>query len=182
VRIGPTVALGFPHPLTYGLDALWNDTVSGGFSIGNFETKAQDVEIGISNWDLRARWHPFGGSFFLGAAYGNQTIDAKLKKDIEVGTTKVSTSLKLKVETTYLTPHLGWFAVWDSGFTLGTEFGYQMALSSKTKDLDVTFEGGADPSGSDEFRKNADDIKKGAEQFGKVSIPYLTLLRLGWLF
>jgi hypothetical protein len=186
LRVGATAAVGFPHPLTFGLDATYAGLAGGGVSFGSFKTpEVGGASVSISNWDVRGRWFPFRGSFFLGAAYGSQTIEAKATDDIAAATgQKVDTSIKLKVDTTYMTPHLGWFATWDSGFTLGFELGYQIALSSKAKDPEVHAGTAAETEAvtqTDDFKKAQKDAKDATERFGKTSLPYLTLLRLGWL-
>ena len=48
--------------------------------------------------------------------------------------------------------------------------------------IEVEVSGGSDPTGNEEFEKSKEDIEKAAEGFGKTSLPYLTLLRLGWMF
>lgn len=179
-RIGPTVAVGLIHPITYGLDFTWDRTFGAAFSMGSYTLPLGFATLGINNWDIRGRWFPWQGSFFLGAAYGNQSLWAEIKKDILVSGQKANTKMKMEVETTYLTPHLGWFATWDSGFTMGFELGYQMALSSKAKDIKVTTDEPTVTTTSD-FEKQQKDVKKAAEDFGKKSVPYITLLRLGWM-
>ncbi len=189
-RVGPTLAVGFPHPVNYGLDFQLCKNLSFNFSTGKYDLEAGDaVKIQIANWDLRARWHPFSGSFFLGAAYGKQDLVANAEKDVKFETqglkTTVPTTIQLSMETTYLTPHLGWFAVWDVGFTLGFEIGAQVPMSNKT-DLDVGFEN-VSPSqeaavkDSDEFKELEKSVDDAGKIMGKTTIPYITLLRLGWM-
>jgi hypothetical protein len=137
LRIGPSVAIGFPHPLTGAIDLVYADLFSVSAGAGRFGAKVEETEIEIRNWDATFRFFPFQGSFFVGAAYGNQGIVGKLKTDIETTTSgvtlKVPTSLRLEVESNYLTPQLGWFARWDSGLTLGFDFGYQMPSGASCK-------------------------------------------------
>lgn len=188
-RIGPTAAAVIPHIANVSIEVLWADTFSGGISFGRFKSEMSDIEFEIRNWDLRGRWHPFGGSFFLGAAYGSQGLVAKFEDNLETTMSglelEVPTTLRLGVDTNYLTPHLGWFAVWDSGFTMGFEIGYQMALSSDSE-LQVAFKDTSTAQEdalkiSDEYKKNKKDVEDLAESLGKTGVPYITLLRLGWL-
>lgn len=190
LRIGPSVAIGFPHPLTGAIDLVYADLFSVSASAGRFGAKVEETEIEIRNWDATFRFFPFQGSFFVGAAYGNQGIVGKLKTDIETTTSgvtlKVPTSLRLEVESNYLTPHLGWFARWDSGLTLGFDFGYQMPSGAKSE-LQTAFENVSAASEqavreSEDFKKNKKDIEDAAEAFGKASVPYISFFRIGWLF
>lgn len=190
IRIGPSVALGFPHPLTGGLDIVYADLFSVSATAGRAGAKVEDTEIEIRNWDATFRFFPFQGSFFIGAAYGNQGIVGKLKTDIETTssgvTLKVPTTLRLEVESNYLTPQLGWFARWDSGLTLGFDFGYQMPSGAKSE-LQTAFENVSAANekavlDSEDYKDNKKDVEDAAEAFGKKSIPYISFFRIGWLF
>lgn len=190
IRIGPSVALGFPHPVTGGLDIVYADLFSLSATAGRSGAKVEDTEIEIRNWDATFRFFPFQGSFFVGAAFGNQGIVGKLKTDIETTssgvTLKVPTTLRLEVESNYLTPQLGWFARWDSGLTLGFDFGYQMPSGAKSE-LQTAFENVSAANeqavrDSEDYKKNKKDVEDAAETFGKTSIPYVSFFRIGWLF
>ncbi|HYX32689.1 MAG TPA: hypothetical protein VE954_06215 [Oligoflexus sp.] len=190
LRIGPSVALGLPHPLTGGVDFVYGDIVSLSVTGGRFGVAVEETELEIRNWDATVRWYPFFGSFFMGAAYGSQGIVGKLKTDVDVTTggvtLKVPTTLRLEVESKYLTPQLGWFARWDSGLTLGFDIGYQMPSGVST-DLQTSFDNVSAASqqavlNSEDYKKNKEDVEKAAEAFGKEAIPYVTFFRIGWLF
>lgn len=190
IRIGPSVAAGIPHPVTGGLDIVYADQASLSVTGGRFGVNLSDTDIEIRNWEAAARWFPFQGSFFVGAAYGNQGIVGKRKVDLNVTSNgvalKVPTTLRLEIESNYLTPQIGWYARWDCGFTLGFDFGYQMPSGAKSK-LQTSFENVSTASeasvrNSDEYKKNKKDVEDAAETIGKMGIPYITLLRLGWLF
>jgi hypothetical protein len=188
-RIGPTISVGIPFIMNTSLEVLYKDTFSGAVSFGGKDIATGDVELGISNFDVRGRWHPWQGSFFIGAIYGNQKLTAKMEQDLEAevgGTTeKVPTTIDLEVKTTYITPHLGWFAMWDSGFTLGFELGYQMPLASDANldiDIDADPAAEAEAKDTDDFKKNKKDVEDAAQAFGEKAIPYINLLRIGWLF
>ena len=188
-RFGPTVQVGLPHPINYGLDLLYDKTFGFGFSTGKFKVKSKATEFQFANWDLRARWHPWQGSFFLGAAYGQQDLFLQSSQDLKISANGVDlavpTTIQIDVKTNYLTPHLGWFSVSDWGFTIGFEIGAQIPLSTKD-DLAIGFE---NVSASQEAAVKATDKYKDAKKkvddasklFGKQIFPYITLLRLGWL-
>jgi hypothetical protein len=190
LRIGPSVAIGFPHPLTGGVDLVYADLFSVSATAGRSGAKVEETEIEIRNWDATFRFFPFQGSFFVGAALGNQGIVGKLKTDIETTTSgvtlKVPTTLRLEVESNYLTPQLGWFARWDSGLTLGFDFGYQIPSGAKSE-LQTSFDHVSAASeqavrDSEDYKKNKKDIEDAANAFGKTSIPYISFFRIGWLF
>lgn len=190
LRVGPTFAVGVPHPMNYGLDALYDRTWGFAFGTGKITLPMGKVEAQMANWDLRVRWHPGQGSFFWGLAYGQQKILVEAQEDLKFKAQgldlKVPTTLQLEVENSYVTPHMGWFAMWDSGFTLGFEFGVQVPMSSKAE-LNVGFEN-VTPSQEDAIKKEKKytdletKVEDAGKLLGKTALPYLTLIRLGWMF
>ncbi|WP_141732771.1 hypothetical protein [Oligoflexus tunisiensis] len=190
LRFGPSVALGLPHPLTGGVDLVYADLISVSLTGGRYGFKVDETELEIRNWDATVRFYPFLGSFFIGAALGNQGIVGKLKTDVETTTAGVTltvpTTLRLEVESNYLTPQIGWFARWDSGLTLGFDFGYQMPSGVKSE-LQTSFDNVSAASqqavqNSEDYKENKEDVEKAAEAVGKTSIPYISFFRIGWLF
>jgi hypothetical protein len=189
-RIGPSVAVGLPHPLTGALDIVYADFVGLSLSAGRSGTELDKTELEIRNWDLTLRWFPFRGSFFFGAAYGQQGIVGKRTVDLEVDASgvplTVPTTLRLEIESTYLTPQLGWFARWDSGFMLGFDLGLQMPSGAKselqTSFANVSAASEAAVITSEDYIKNKKDVEDAAEMIGKQALPYITFLRMGWLF
>jgi hypothetical protein len=188
--MGPSVAVGLPHPLTGALDIVYADLLGLSVSAGRSGTELDKTELEIRNWDVTLRWFPFSGSFFIGAAYGQQGIVGKRTVDLEVEASgvplTVPTTLRLEIESTYLTPQLGWFARWDSGFVLGFDLGLQMPSAAKselqTSFTNVSAASEAAVVTSDDYIKNKKDVEDAAEMIGKQALPYISFLRMGWLF
>jgi hypothetical protein len=91
--------------------------------IGSAMLSAVGVHGGaLTSWSTEAglALHPFGGSFFLGATAGHLSLSASAPTALG--------AVNISANTLYLTPRLGWLAVWDSGFTLGFEAGAQLPL------------------------------------------------------
>jgi hypothetical protein len=190
LRIGPTFAAGLPHPMNYGLDALYDRTWGFAFGTGKLTLPMGKVEAQLANWDVRARWHPGKGSFFWGLAYGQQTILVEAEQDLKFKQSEldivVPATLQMTVESTYVTPHFGWFAMWDSGFTLGFELGAQIPMSSES-DLEVGLQNvspsqEAEIKKRDEYTKLEKTVEDAGKLLGDTVLPYLTLIRLGWMF
>jgi hypothetical protein len=189
-RVGPSVAIGLPHPLTGGIDVVYADLLSVSVTGGRYGIEVDETELEIRNMEAAVRFYPFQGSFFIGGAFGNQGIVGKLKTDVETTTAgvtlKVPTTLRLEIEGNYFTPQIGWFARWDSGLTLGFDFGYQMPSGVKSE-LQTTFDNVSAASeqavrDSEDYKKNKKDVEDAAEAIGKTSIPYISFFRIGWLF
>jgi hypothetical protein len=190
-HIGPTVQIGFPHPITYGVEAMFAKVVSFGFSTGKYEvTQIDKANIDIKSWDVFARWHPLAGSFFLGLGYGNQEIDGRFEDDVDLTLNGFPRTVPVRVDaeikSKYFSPRIGWFAVYESGFTMGFEIGAQIPVSPDTS-VTATIPGAsaleeAAVKSTDDYK----DVKKQADDavkiLGKRTIPYLTMLKMGWLF
>lgn len=190
VRIGPYVSVAIPHPLTFGIDGVYKELFSFGFSTSSFDSEIGSVEIGLSHWDIRARWHVFQGSFFIGAAFGQQSLTGKASDDISFGSgtssQKIPTTVDIEIKTSYLTPHIGWLWIWDSGFNMGFELGLQLPSGNKTE-FNSTFRG-VDPAeeaavkDSKDYKDLEKDVKDAGDLIGKTTLPHMTMFRIGWFF
>lgn len=195
LRIGPTISLDIPHLVSTSLDATYNRTFGFSISASNFYRKfdtseVKRAEVELRSFDVRFRWFPWQGSFFVGASYGKQAIGIKGKKDLTLNfqgsSLTVPTHLKYTLDSTYFTPHLGWFATWDSGFTMGFEIGAQIPTSTKSE-LKVAFDNVGttaenEVKGSTEYKDAKKDVEDTGETLGKKVLPYINLIRIGWLF
>jgi hypothetical protein len=184
------VSVTVPHPLSFGLDVTYEDLLSFGFTTSSFDQDFGDVALGLSHSDVRARWHVFQGSFFLGAAYGSQSLTAEASDTVSAtsGTTTITadTQVKIEIETPYFTPHLGWLWIWDSGFTMGFEFGVQVPTGDETTlEIDIDNVSAAQEAlikNTQEYKNLEDDVTQLGETVGQTSLPYVSLLKLGWVF
>lgn len=186
-RVGPTFNVAILPP-SVGIEVMYKNTFSAGFHVGPFTYKSDDVDLKFNSWDLVGRWHPWMGSFFVGLGYVSQDLDLEAKSSIDAGAgQKVPTKLKVGVTTNYLMPHIGWMSVWDSGFTLGFEIGYKMHSSHSTDKLKVSFDGATTAQeaavvASEDYKKLKKDVDDAAETFGEMGMPYINLLKIGYLF
>ncbi len=92
-------------------------------AVGAAMLSAVSVHNGsLTSWSTEAglALHPFRGGFFLGATAGYLSLNAAAPT--QLGTVTIAAS------TLYVTPRLGWMAVWESGFTLGFEAGAQLPI------------------------------------------------------
>ncbi|HET6439813.1 MAG TPA: hypothetical protein VFG59_17235 [Anaeromyxobacter sp.] len=167
VLIGPKLGLvSFPTP-TVGVEAkLWR-VLGLSFDYGLVpDFKLKDVTVGWTNWAAGARLFPFRGSFFVGALYGERSLTLKERDK--------STGLKAsaRLNSTYLAPELGWRSLWNSGFFMGLDLGWQFVTHKKER---LTI-----PSGYDVDKEK--DVHRDADRVAKAGIPVLGLLQIGWYF
>ena len=174
-------SLGLPHPINFGLNYVHSSRVwSAEFSTGSFRQTISDAKIGIDNTEIALRWHPFAGSFFVGALYGQQKVTASMTDDIVSGMITYNVTATGEVKSNYVTPHLGW--MWghdDGGFFATFELGYQSPSNVK---VSVTSDAPSAAQALPEYQELEDDAQSDAEKYGKMSLPYLALLKIGWLF
>lgn len=177
VTFGPSIAiLGFPHPAEVSLEGKYLDLFGFQAAYGFLpEITISNVKAKMNAWDVRARWFPFRGAMFIGAAYGQQTLTGS-KSDTISG---VPVQATVEVKTNYITPHLGWRWVWESGFFMGVDFGWQLASSAKTT---VSTNAPAAVQATTEYISLRGKVTDAGNDLGETGLPSVTFIRLGWLF
>ena len=129
------------------------------------DIKLSNVAAGMTNWTVGAKVYPFRGSFFLGAAYGNRSFHAT------VNDTTNNLNGRVDVSSNYIAPEVGWRWVWDSGFYMGMDLGWQF-VTSNTVAKSANFSQ-LDPS----KQKNINDA---TDKIGTAGLPVLALMQVGF--
>jgi hypothetical protein len=184
--------VGLPHPLNLAGDLRFSPAFTTELALGALKPTFHGknggaVTVGVGNLDLRARWHPWDGAFFLGLMLGGQNLSAEAHSNIEVASVSIPVRASLKVGSPYLTPHLGWIWELRTGLTLGVELGWQIPVGANPELTlaidDPTLEGYLEQvQQTAAYQKLRQDIESVAERLGKVGLPYVTALRIGWAF
>lgn len=174
---GAHAALSVPHPLTLGLDYVHSSRFfSMGAATGQFGLTVSDVKVNIKNTELALRYHPWAGSFYIGAIYGNQNVTAE-KTEVIQGQ---SITGKADVKSNYITPNVGWlWGAQNSGFFMSMELGFQSPSNVKTE-----FSSNADVfiQAQPEYKELEKDVIKQGDDLGNMGLPHLVLMKIGWLF
>lgn len=175
---GLHAGLSVPHPINYGLNYVHSSRLfSVEVSTGSFGITISDVKAKIENTEMGLRYHPFSGSFFVGALLGTQKISGE--KTATYGIYGSATA-KAEIKSTYVTPHLGW--MWgggSSGFFANFEIGVQSPSGVTT---DISSDAPTAAQQTPEYIQNAKDVRDQAEKIGKSTMPYITVLKFGYLF
>lgn len=185
-------AAGIPHPLTGGFGIKYRRTAYLGGDLGAYTLKKKingtDGKVKIANKDVRVKWYPFNGAFFGGLIYGRQTIDIEGTRPskLEYAGTKLDLNLTATttINSSYVTPHIGWDCQWDSGFVMGFDLGWQFSFGA-TAESDA---GIGDPmvdeavKKTESYRSLHDDVDSFARLVGNTDLLHVTILRLGWIF
>jgi hypothetical protein len=187
--IGGTAGLTLPHVLNFGIDTVIWQRFGVAINYGNATRNLDSIDVGVRHTDIRFRWFPWAGSFFAGVAFGSQTLTGDLNRVIKESSTKQDIAVRghITASANYFAPHFGWFSVWDSGFTMGCDFGYLTPAGVKSN-FSSTFAG--TPSGvsddtlreSSEFKEMQKDLENSAKKYASTPLPFATLMRIGWMF
>lgn len=168
VNLGAQIPTGVVLELNYRPSPYYSFGLDGGgiaFS-GLFDSGANQKgvknNVSIYAFEGRGRWHPFGGAFLLGMAFGWQNF----------GVTGINgrPSAEGSLSGVYLAPHLGWMWIFDSGFTIGTEFGVQIPLGARSlKTSGLT-------------QKDVKDAHDALDPYLATVSPYINIIKLGYSF
>jgi hypothetical protein len=169
ILVGPKLNL-IALPPGIGVEAkLLENSLGLSFDLGIVPpVKLGEASASWLDWSFGARYYPWRARFYLGAAVGSRTFAASATDS----STGVDRKAKADVTSFYLAPELGWKFVWDGGFFMGIDLGYQIIVSKKVT-LDIP--GGIDP-------KKSKDVTDAADNVGKIGLPVLTLLQVGYFF
>ena len=94
----------------------------------------------------------------MGLAVGAFDLRVKGKKkttaEVDNQTTSGVVSSQSRIKSNYLTPHIGWLSVYDSGFCFGFELGYHIPFKSSS-----TYEAKAEESSLDAVLKTSSEFQ-----------------------
>lgn len=177
VLIAPAVTLlGLPTPFRVGLELRGFDYLGLGFDYGFLPTLTfSDVKIKYTSWRITGRAFPFKGAFFVGLAFGKQTLTGTGSNTVQT----IPVSYSLELATTILAPHIGWRWTWNSGFFFGMELGVQLvsnATSTVSTDAPAAIQ--SDPDYLAEKAKVEDEGRK----LGNTTLPHFGLIQVGYYF
>lgn len=191
--IGLSASYGFYNNLDMFKYSQLKSTLNSQSQYFQFNT----LTLSYSQLEGKVSIFPFGGSFFIGAAYGRRLINLNSTGDINVTIpnypARISTPFKetITINSIYWTPQLGWLATWGGSFgwfAIGTELGVQLTLDSSVTTT-TTF---TDPTAqslstyviqSPEYTtlssQLSDSITKALKEY---PLPYWNILKIGWIF
>ncbi|NDG85736.1 MAG: hypothetical protein EBX52_11970, partial [Proteobacteria bacterium] len=176
--LGPVFSPVFlPRPLSVGLEGKYTDYLGFSFDYGFMPSlKLSSTRLQLKGWDLRLKFFPFKGSFFIGVAYGNQQFIGSTSADIQGSPTTISISQ----DNTFFAPHIGW--IWGSGFGFftGMDLGVQLSMSRKT--TVTTDQTNPVITGSAEYQSQQKKITDLADLIGKTPLPMFGILKFGFFF
>lgn len=177
VRLGALASAGFPRPLSIEGIVKLERLLALGFEYSTLpRTRVSDVHFGAWAIAGSARVFPMRGPFFLGLRAGRQHLSA----DAAVSGYGYTVPITLGVDTTFLSPQIGFLWTWDPGFTLGIDAGLQIPLSSDTSSsLARSTMPSAVQQAVSPAQRTAESV---AGTVGQTVLPTVDLLKVGMLF
>lgn len=195
-RIGPVIGVGLPRFLSFGGAIKLTKYLGAGINYGIIPEVQfayyGDATVRYQGVDIYGHIHPFGGGFFLGAAVGyahaRGTYEEQFQNPLDANAAPFPYTSEATVQTLVLTPELGYFFTFKSGFTMGVEVGLQIPIAPSKIDFKsrVNY-----PSGwSDELKQVIQTqyveptdarVESTLEKVGQTILPTIGI-KMGWLF
>jgi hypothetical protein len=195
-RIGPVIGIGLPRFLSIGGAIKLTKFFGAGINYGIIPEVQfayyGDATVRYQGVDIYGHVHPFGGGFFMGAAVGYAHARGTYKEEFENPLDPNSASFpytsEATMQTLVLTPELGYFFTFKSGFTMGVEAGLQIPIAPS----EIHFKSRVNyPSGwSDELKQVIETqyveptdarVESTLDKVGQTILPTLGI-KMGWLF
>ena len=195
VRIGPLVGVGLPGLLAFGGMLKLTRYFAAGVDVGIIPNLAfkfyGDASVAYQGYDLYGHIHPFGNSFYIGAAIGYAHMTATYEETEkippeyaalfpELGSSITYTS-EATMRTLVLSPSLGFFQIFKSGFCFGVGAGLQIPVAPS----EIAYNSRTDPDlpeqVKDQLLSSTDQVVKDTlESVGQSLIPRFEI-RMGWM-
>jgi hypothetical protein len=203
-QIGPVVGAGLPSLLNFGVAIKLTHYVGAGINIGIIPTLKisyyGQATLAYQEYDVYARVYPFGGAFFLGTGLGYEAVQGTLATTVDLTPyqqglpagllpNSVDYASQGSVKTLVLTPQIGLFHTFRSGFSLGFDVGLQVPIAPSQVTLKSQANFLADPQIPEATRQQLnnqyvkptdDQVRSTLETIGRTIIPTFNV-RIGWL-
>jgi hypothetical protein len=196
-RIGPVIGVGLPAFLSFGGAVKLTKYFGAGITYGIVPTLQfayyGDATVAYQGVGIYGHIHPFGGGFFLGAGIGYAHVRGTYTDEFDISAYAPAPipgvnlesfpyTSEATMQTLVLTPELGYFYTFKSGFTMGVEAGIQIPLAPS----EIEFKSQVDPripdQVVDQYVTPTDErVESTLERVGQTILPTIGI-KMGWLF
>jgi hypothetical protein len=201
IRLGPLVGVGLPNLLNFGGTLKITRYFGAGVNVGLIPklklATYGEAAVSYQEYDLYGRIFPFGGGFFIGTGVGYARAEGSFEKSMDISSyarqypqlnlpTDISSDSKGSVQSMVLTPQLGYFQIFGSGFCVGVDIGAQIPIAKSEIELETHVTSGV---ASQEVPKEVVDryigpgqkeVRDTLESVARTPIPTFNL-RIGWM-
>lgn len=165
---GLNIGIGFPFLTQAGLNYRISEKlgVSAGYNL--LDLKNGEASLKLSMPEVLVNFHPFSGSFFVGAGVGKESLEVTATESLGSDTVSIEVTANTFIVKT------GWmWGASNGGFWFGLDFSY---IKPSSPDSTITAPG---VPVADQSYIDAVDA---ADKFGETAFVNVTFARFGWLF
>ncbi len=165
---GVNVGIGLPYLGQVGANYTFSSQLRVSVVYNILDISIDEAEAKLTMPEIFVTYHPFSGSFFLGAGLGREKL--------EVTATEVGGPNQVRAEVTAATAiaKLGWmWGAQDKGFWFGVDLAYIIPMNAKNT-LTAPGVPTTDP--------NYQDVVDAMDKFGDTAYLNITIARLGYIF
>ena len=175
---------GLPNVLNFGATAKLFDHLGFGLNMGMIPdvqvSMYGEATLSYREYDAFGRLYPFGGGFFLGAGVGYHSVEGSFTKTIETPIPlypSYTVTSHGSVRAMILTPQIGWFSIFGSGFALGFDIGAQVPIAPSEIEFDTNLPPEVPQQYVDESNK---EVLESLDKLGKTIVPVVNI-RVGFM-
>ena len=196
-RIGPVIGVGLPSFLSFGGAIKLTKYFGAGINFG-IVPEIQfayygDATVSYQSVNIYGHIHPFGGGFFLGAGIGYAHVRGTYADEFDISAYAPAPipgvnldsfpyTSEATVQTLVLTPELGYFFTFKSGFTMGIDAGIQIPIAPSEIDFESHVDSDIPDAVVERFTKPTDErVESTLERVGQTILPTIGI-KIGWLF
>ena len=165
---GVNVGIGLPYLGQVGANYTFSSQLRISAVYNILDLTIDEAEAKLVMPEIFVTYHPFSGSFFLGAGLGREKLEVTATEN--GGTNQV----RAEVTATTAIAKLGWmWGAQDKGFWFGVDLAYIIPMNAKNT-LTAPGVPTTDP--------NYQDVVDAMDQFGETAYFNITIARLGYIF
>lgn len=149
-----------------------------------------EAVLAYQHYDFYGRIYPFGGSFFLGAGVGYVTVNGSLEQTVDTSAysqqnpsipPSIAYDSEGSVKTLVLSPTLGFLHSFDSGFSVGLDFGVVLPIAPSEIEFDSRVSADVPEQVKNQYLAPIDaQVVDTLETIGRTPLPSVNL-RIGWI-
>jgi hypothetical protein len=165
---GVNVGIGVPYLGQAGVNYTFSDQfrISAVYNI--LDMSIDEAEAKLTMPEIFVTYHPFSGSFFLGAGVGSEKLEVTATDSLGLN------QVRAEVTATTVIAKLGWmWGAADKGFWFGVDVAYINPMNAKNT-LTAPGVPTTDP--------NYQDVVDAMDKFGETAYLNITFARLGYIF
>lgn len=195
-RIGPVVGVGLPNLLNVGVMLKVTRYFGAGVNLGVIPTMRiayyGDATLAYQSYEAYGRIHPFGGGLFVGSGVGYAHARATHSNRYDISEEAamypqlglpdtVTVDGEGTAQALVLTPQLGYFHIFSSGFSAGADLGVQIPVARSKSSFDRRISVPVPEELAEEYIGPTDrKVRDTLEDIARTPIPSVNL-RIGWM-